>query len=691
MPFSRRYSDLFTIFPFRVQHRRDPEWDLFEYRVMAMGKDFSEIIPGSGWRAFEGGSYCSPGAFIPPAGLFVDTDELLEASERRAWRKVYGVLSSLPRIAFRESGASGALVKAGFHDLYFREMAKTHFRGKWNPEGKCWKLSFPGKEYAPAMMAALSAFASQRQRFSPGYPEKMPDLPMELLKHQTYVHRLIRDAGGAGRRAFLVAHDMGLGKTYTSLSAARSFIDFSGGAGAVAVVPPGIMDQWRRSALETGLSCEIYHSQNSKWESLSNSELRDADLIITGAEFLKGSAERLLTIAQATAGRLLILDEATKFKSRDSANYKAMLPLSLASEFVLFLSGSPILNNIGEMENLILLGDPGYYPLKEFSEAHAREKETEIYVPSLGRRITIKKTDYVNEKEFRRRCLPFFDREMKNSPSIGIILPDVLETNIVVEAGETERAVCKVLRDVWGEMYSESLDDEALLTELASGRRTGSAVVLIYEQMAINAPETLYRSKSRETSDFLKRVLAEIEERGIVAPGYRGAKMEKLIELLGESASRETPAVVFTGFKTTAEAIAGALKDSFPGRPIFTVVGATGHGRKVKVLDELKGGRDGIIVCTDAMAYGVEMQFANTLVQYDLPWSPMLADQRTGRINRIDASGERRIFYLTAADTIEDKKWRIHGKKRRTAETVLADAPREIQVQYAQQELDFGF
>ena len=286
---------------------------------------------------------------------------------------------------------------------------------------------------------------------------------------------------------------MGLGKTYTSLSAARSFIDFSGGAGAVAVVPPGIMDQWRRSALETGLSCEIYHSQNSKWESLSNSELRDADLIITGAEFLKGSAERLLTIAQATAGRLLILDEATKFKSRDSANYKAMLPLSLASEFVLFLSGSPILNNIGEMENLILLGDPGYYPLKEFSEAHAREKETEIYVPSLGRRITIKKTDYVNEKEFRRRCLPFFDREMKNSPSIGIILPDVLETNIVVEAGRRSgRCVSPAGR--LGRMYSESgrrSPDRACV-----GQRTGSAVVLIYEQMAINALKP-YRSKSR--------------------------------------------------------------------------------------------------------------------------------------------------------------------------------------------------
>jgi SNF2 family DNA or RNA helicase len=41
------------------------------------------------------------------------------------------------------------------------------------------------------------------------------------------------------------------------------------------------------------------------------------------------------------------------------------------------------------------------------------------------------------------------------------------------------------------------------------------------------------------------------------------------------------------------------------------------------------------VVSTDAGAEGVNLQAANVLLNYDLPWNPMIVEQRIGRVQRI--------------------------------------------------------
>lgn len=677
-----RFLGFLNAVPFEVQYRKDDVWNDTEYRIIARGRDFHASAPKGLWRECPEGCFFTAST-IPSAELFLATDALLSGNEHAAWRKVYDILSGLPRILFRENDKVGYIsVKCGYHDVFFREMMKTHFNGKWNPDDRCWTIYPPDKEYRQAFLSSLSIFASARRRLAIGRPETMEGLPMELLDHQTYVHDLIRSAGNDGKRAFLVAHDMGLGKTYTSLSAVKSFIETSAdGRGCVAVVPPGTIRQWRACAAETGLTSSVYHSTNPKWESLGDEELSESDVIITGVEFLKENPERLNVITRHSERRICILDEATKCKNRKCGNYKTILPVSLASDFTVFLSGTPLLNNIEEMENLILLGDPRYYPYKEFAENHIREEKKEVYVPTQKKRITIKVNTYVNEEAFRKKVLPFFDRETKKSTSLGIILPDVEETNVTVVPGEVERKICALLRSEYENFYISSIDEDKTLLQLASGHHSKSGAVIIFEQMVLNAPETIFQSRGK--SPVLEAVQERVSAEGLIPAGYVPEKMRKLISILSEPHALAAPSVVFTGFKTTAAVLKRTLEETFPGRPVFLVAGGTAHSKKSKVLSKLRGTDNGIIICTDAMTYGVEMQFASTLVQYDLPWSPMVADQRTDRINRIGASGTRHIYYITAAGTIEESKWRIHEKKRKTVETVLRDEQRTIQQEFA--------
>jgi Helicase conserved C-terminal domain len=84
-----------------------------------------------------------------------------------------------------------------------------------------------------------------------------------------------------------------------------------------------------------------------------------------------------------------------------------------------------------------------------------------------------------------------------------------------------------------------------------------------------------------------------------------------------------------------------------------------GGGRMVGVeRDEIKHrflrGEIDILVCTDAAAEGLNLQSADLLINFDLPWNPMKVEQRIGRIDRI---GQRHrdisVLNLRYADSAE--------------------------------------
>ena len=63
-----------------------------------------------------------------------------------------------------------------------------------------------------------------------------------------------------------------------------------------------------------------------------------------------------------------------------------------------------------------------------------------------------------------------------------------------------------------------------------------------------------------------------------------------------------------------------------------------------------------ILVCTDAAGEGIDMQFCNIEINYDLPWNPNKLEQRMGRIHRI---GQKRdVFYY---NYVVDKENSIDG------------------------------
>jgi superfamily II DNA/RNA helicase len=79
------------------------------------------------------------------------------------------------------------------------------------------------------------------------------------------------------------------------------------------------------------------------------------------------------------------------------------------------------------------------------------------------------------------------------------------------------------------------------------------------------------------------------------------------------------------------------------------------------------------MLCSEIGGEGHNLQFANTLINFDLPWNPMRIEQRVGRIHRIGQTREVFIFNLCTAGSLEERILRLLHEKIRMFELVVGE------------------
>ena len=80
-----------------------------------------------------------------------------------------------------------------------------------------------------------------------------------------------------------------------------------------------------------------------------------------------------------------------------------------------------------------------------------------------------------------------------------------------------------------------------------------------------------------------------------------------------------------------------------------------------------------VLIATRAGSEGRNLQFCNVLVNYDLPWNPMVVEQRIGRLHRIGQKREVHIVNLAAAGTIESYILQLLDQKIKLFELVVGE------------------
>lgn len=135
------------------------------------------------------------------------------------------------------------------------------------------------------------------------------------------------------------------------------------------------------------------------------------------------------------------------------------------------------------------------------------------------------------------------------------------------------------------------------------------------------------------------------------------AKLRGLGQLIDELRKQDPDRwrlVVFTALRETQTSIQNFLENY--GLKVGIINGDSGERNQDTIARfRTNPPQYRVIVSTEAGAEGVNLQVANVLVNFDLPWNPMIVEQRIGRIQRLASEYENVVIYnLTLRNTFED-------------------------------------
>ena len=145
---------------------------------------------------------------------------------------------------------------------------------------------------------------------------------------------------------------------------------------------------------------------------------------------------------------------------------------------------------------------------------------------------------------------------------------------------------------------------------------------------------------------------------------YSDGKLIRLKELFDEDKVFETGGrrvVIFTQFVDTARYLYNDIRETVKGHNASLLTGETDPDKRRRTIEafapkannaENVAEQIDILISTDVLSEGQNLQDASYCINYDLPWNPMKIVQRVGRIDRLMSSYDE----VTAAVFLPEKE-----------------------------------
>ena len=139
------------------------------------------------------------------------------------------------------------------------------------------------------------------------------------------------------------------------------------------------------------------------------------------------------------------------------------------------------------------------------------------------------------------------------------------------------------------------------------------------------------------------------------------AKVEYLLEKLNEIKRKEqnpdTKFLIFTEFIGTQEMLKKVLED-VGGYVCEGINGSLDFESRIDALRKFKE-KAQVLISTDAAGESLNMQFAHIVINYDLPWNPMIVEQRIGRVDRIGQNHEVYAINLLMDNSVDKRVYEV--------------------------------
>ncbi len=478
--------------------------------------------------------------------------------------------------------------------------------------------------------------AAERLALRPGFEEliALDANTIDELPHQTDTAiRVLREMSGRA----LLADEVGLGKTIEAGLILKELLARRLVKSVLILCPASLVDQWQEEMSEKFfLEFDTVQDQ-SDWKS--------HDLLVASHSRARHAANRPYVTARSWD--VVIVDEAHKAKNHRTALYQMLQKLT--RDFLLLLTATPLQNDLREFYNLVTLLRPGQFGTwKEFKRRYMGS-DPRVPRDPTGIRDVAAQVMVRNKRA-----------------NVNLHLPPRRPHRPEIRLEAAEQALYTEVTAFLRELYAVGMYPDAaaaggahfVLTMMAQRICSSSQAIAasLHRLSKRQAVRPRFRRRAGDLADQAKAVTTHSKLRGLDAV-LRAHEGERI--------------VVFSEHRPTIDLIKHHLKAK--GITVFPYHGGVDRARRARLKLRFRETPGSVLLSSRSGAEGLNLQFAHVLVNYELPWNPLLVEQRIGRLHRIGQKREVVIYNFAATGTVEDRILQVLQDKIRLFELVVGE------------------
>jgi superfamily II DNA/RNA helicase/nucleoside-triphosphatase THEP1 len=464
----------------------------------------------------------------------------------------------------------------------------------------------------------------------------------------------------------LIADEVGLGKT---IEAGHIMLELKARGelkNVLVVCPSGLRNKWQDELEERfGLNFRIFEKKDELRDELRNHNGHARGIITY--ELLRDTKNKSVLNEienQAYQFSLVVCDEAHRLRNASSKIHDTVERLLPHAQAAIFLTATPIMLGRENLFHLLnLLNNQRYDSLTTF-EDESRHNEPFVWaLNNLNESVSLAEIrkgldERIPENDYVRK-LPLFEPLMEklageDTPKQRtLIQSDLYDINPLSSILSRTRKV-----DVTKDLSQAKRDTRTISITLNSEEKG------LFDRFmkALDEKEPISRSTPQQ------RIASSIfAYDGNLCYDDEDTKFNALMRIIKENQLKGNGKVlVFAQFHATLHYLENRLNGQGVG---YRVISGEINDRESRIhaVDDFRTKESvTVLLSSEVGGEGLDMQFCDTIVNYDLPWNPMVVEQRIGRIDRIGQRSEIiHIYNLLVKGTVQEK---IHDRLQKRIE-----------------------
>ena len=560
--------------------------------------------------------------------------------------------------------------------------------------GRPWAFDAPGEDFKLVLEAYRISLAHLFDPMMAVHTSNVEPLPHQITA--VYESMLPRQP-----LRYILADDPGAGKTIMAGLLIRELLMRADAKRILVVAPGSLVEQWQDELFEKfGVTFTLF-SREQVEQSLSGNPFEEIDLMVARVDQLSRSKE-LQEKLKLSYWDLIIVDEAHKLsasyfgsKVKKTKRFQLGELLGSITRHFLLMTATPHNGKEEDFQLFMSLLDSDRFYGKFRDGAHKVDvtdlmrrmvkedllkfdgsplfpercaKTANYKLSDLEVALYTAVTDYVKEEMNRADQLQDGNRK----GTVGFALtslqrrlassPEAIYQSLKRRRQKLSRRVEEEKLKQRGQLLAETtqLDNFNLPDDIWESSESLSADDYeTFEETVVDQSTAAQTIQELEAEIIILQALEE-QAKQVVHSG-QDRKWDELSNLLQntpemrDNNGNQRKLIIFTEHRDTLNYLAVKIRGLIgTEESVVMIHGGVKREERRKVQELFRNDPSTrVLIATDAAGEGVNLQNANLMVNYDLPWNPNRLEQRFGRIHRIGQTEVCHLWNMVASETRE--------------------------------------